>query len=347
MKTSFEFQSIDLKNIPDALAGPLNAHYNALRAERLPDDPPIPLDEDLAGWRNIPTMDVVDEWLVWDERGERIIVSAELETWLVEDNQNLGFFDISVLPEYRQRGLARQALKLVLDQATARGKNSLLTRTYDRVPAGILFLERMGGKRGLETHTNQLNLAELDRQLLADWLSLGTGLAERFELGWWGASYPESDIEAIVALWDIENDAPRDNLVIEREIITVDQIREWEHFNQARGNQRWSLYVKDRGSGRYAGITEMFYQPNRLHILNQGFTGVHPDFRGQGLGRWLKATMLQRVLDERPQVTLVRTGNANSNAPMLSINHKLGFKPYLASTLWQVGTQEIRDYLEK
>lgn len=347
MKAISSIQSIDIKNLPEALAGPLNAHYNAIRAERLPDDPPIPLEEDLLAWRNIPSMDVIDEWIAWDERGDQIVLVAEMETWLVEDNKNLGFFDISVLPEYRQQGLARRVLKLVLDQADALGKNSLLARTYDRIPAGGIFLERMGGVRGLETHTNQLRLAELDRQLLVDWLDLGKNLSARFNQGWWGPAYPESDIQAIVELWDIENDAPRDNLVIEREIITVDQIREWEHFNQARGNQRWSLFAQDRDSGRFAGFTEVFWHPNRPHILNQGFTGVHPDFRGHGLGRWLKATMLQRVQEERPHVTLVRTGNANSNAPMLAINHKMGFKPYLASTLWQVGTPEIRNYLEK
>jgi GNAT superfamily N-acetyltransferase len=70
-----------------------------------------------------------------------------------------------------------------------------------------------------------------------------------------------------------------------------------------------------------------------------------PEYRNHGLGRWLKAAMLAKVLHERPQVQFVRTGNANSNAPMLKINAALGFKPYLAQSIWQVETERVAAYL--
>jgi hypothetical protein len=73
---------------------------------------------------------------------------------------------------------------------------------------------------------------------------------------------------------------------------------------------------------------------------------VFPQYRNKGLGRWLKATMLERVLRERPQVKFVRTGNADSNAAMLRINQELGFKPYLSQCIWQVATVQIMSYLE-
>jgi len=74
-------------------------------------------------------------------------------------------------------------------------------------------------------------------------------------------------------------------------------------------------------------------------------TGVFPQYRNQGLGRWLKAAMLERVLRERPEVKFVRTGNADSNAAMLKINNQLGFKPYIASALWQVELSKVQGYL--
>ena len=49
------------------------------------------------------------------------------------------------------------------------------------------------------------------------------------------------------------------------------------------------------------------WNPNRPELLGQGMTGVFPQYRNRGLGRWLKAAMLDKVLKERPQVKYVRT----------------------------------------
>jgi len=61
---------------------------------------------------------------------------------------------------------------------------------------------------------------------------------------------------------------------------------------------------------------------------------VQPNYRGHGLGKWLKAVMLTRVLLEKPDVHYVRTGNAEANVPMLRINHALGFGPQMAEVVW-------------
>ncbi len=57
--------------------------------------------------------------------------------------------------------------------------------------------------------------------------------------------------------------------------------------------------------------------------------------------------MLEKILAELPAVQFVRTGNANSNAPMLRINNELGFRPYLAETVWQVTLEKVLAYLKE
>ena len=46
--------------------------------------------------------------------------------------------------------------------------------------------------------------------------------------------------------------------------------------------------------------------------------------------------MLDRLRRERPQVCVVRTGNADSNAAMLAINHALGFRQAEGGTVYQL-----------
>ena len=73
--------------------------------------------------------------------------------------------------------------------------------------------------------------------------------------------------------------------------------------------------------------------------------GVFPKFWNKGLGRWLKADMLQRILENRPQVKIVRIENADINAPTMKINKELGFKSYVAESAWQVATTKVAGYL--
>jgi GNAT superfamily N-acetyltransferase len=105
------------------------------------------------------------------------------------------------------------------------------------------------------------------------------------------------------------------------------------------------VIVRERSSGDFAGYSEITWHPNRPHIVNQQGTGVFPRFRGHGLGRWLKAAMIDRILAERPEVQYIRTSNANSNAPMLRINEEMGFRTYYSACVWQIETDTLLRFL--
>lgn len=92
-------------------------------------------------------------------------------------------------------------------------------------------------------------------------------------------------------------------------------------------------------------VTDVHWNPSQADTVWQGNTGLHPDHRGHALGKWLKAAMLQRILDERPAAVDVRTGNADSNDAMLGINHALGFRPFIANTTWQVEVSAVAERL--
>jgi mycothiol synthase len=81
----------------------------------------------------------------------------------------------------------------------------------------------------------------------------------------------------------------------------------------ATGTERWTMHVREKTSSKLAGFSEVFWNPNRGHLVEQGDTDVFPQYHNLRLGRWLKATMLEKVIQERPAVKLVRTSNVDSN----------------------------------
>jgi GNAT superfamily N-acetyltransferase len=237
-------------------------------------------------------------------------------------------------------------LKMILPFVQGHNRRLLISWVNDRIPAAGIFMERIGARKGQEAHTNQLKVSELDRSLVDSWLEKSKNLASEFELGFWEAAVPEKHIVEMAALMqELANDQPRDNLEMEDMKFTPEILREVEKYFFGKGDTRWILYLLDKANGKFVGLTEVRWSPNRPHILNQGFTAVDTGYRNKGLGRWLKAVMMKRILEERPEVEYIRTGNANSNAPMLKINTEMGFKPYYAMTIWQVDTAQVETYL--
>ena len=74
---------------------------------------------------------------------------------------------------------------------------------------------------------------------------------------------------------------------------------------------------------------------------NFSLTGVRQAYKGRGLGKMLKAEMLLYIRREYPDVKYISTGNADSNAPMLSINQRLGFKKYRPIKVYKLKLSHI------
>jgi len=144
------------------------------------------------------------------------------------ENQHLGQFEITVLPEYRRQGLGRQFLAVIAETAQQEGRRLLMTNTTDRIPGGAAFLTRMGAKKGLEAHTNQLRIVDLDRGKLADWLARGQRSLAEFDLGFWDGAYPEESLEAVAELYELINQQPMGELDVEDDHATPERLRQME-----------------------------------------------------------------------------------------------------------------------
>ena len=194
----------------------------------LPDDPPIPLEENIQHLQNIPPFIDLKLWAAWNADQSEIIGSGNVLFYRMEENKHLAPFEISILPEYRQQGLGRQFLRLIAETTKKENRRLLMTDTVDRVPAGEAFMTRIGAEKGLETHTNQLRITELDTGLIANWLNRYQENITEFELGFWNGAYPEEKIQDVAELYELTNQQPFGNLEIEDMHMTPEHLRQME-----------------------------------------------------------------------------------------------------------------------
>jgi GNAT superfamily N-acetyltransferase len=322
----------------------LHAFTTRLRVEMMPDDPTTPFEEAVAAWRGLPDATNMTFWVARSSDGE-VLARGQVSYTDAVENAHMLQGAIQVLSEHRRQGLGRRLLERIASTMRERNRTLMITDTIGRVPAGARFVERIGGTPGLETHVHQLRIAELDRELLGRWSVRARESAPQFELGRWDGDYSEADLAAIVELRQVMSTQPLGSLPVQLTHVTPEQLRLVERMLAPRGIRRTTMVARHRPSGRFAGFTETFWKPSAPEILQQGDTGVFPEHRGHGIGRWLKAAMLEHVLAEHPEIRFVRTGNADVNAAMLSINRELGFRPYVSRTLWQVELAAIEEYL--
>ncbi len=340
-----EIRPLDLRNATPREYEGFNALENIIRAEVIPDDPPMPCAEEAGHWKALPDFIVEGAWAAW-EPGERMVAFAAIDADYSGDNMHLADFTIEILPEYRRRGLGRELLGHVVRFARAHTRRLLIAGSNERVPAGAEFLKRIGARMGSPGGENQLCLEDVDRELINRWLRQAMPLHDEFDLELYSEPLPEDKVPGIVVLLqELMNDSPHDEIEVEDTTHVAQTFRPFEAFMVAGGRRSWLLLAIHRGDDRVAGMTQVVWSPNAPSIVYQYGTGTLRDFRNRGIGRWLKAQMITKILHDLPEARVIRTGNASSNAPMLKINWELGFKPFISRPFWQVETETVEKYL--
>ena len=339
----YRIDQVDPTELPESEQEAIARLWQLMGKELLPEEPARPLPSLLARLRAKPANQWSARFRARDAQGDVVAWIGGGRSLNEPENAHLIWSDLQVHPDHRRRGLGTALLREFVQACEGQHPSIVfMGMGNDRVPAAEPFLRGVGATPGLPMKTNQLDLPAVDRTQIAEWAKLdpvGYRL-ERID-----GVVPDRLVPAYLAASNGMNDAPKGDLKMADWKLTVEQIRDREDWFKQVGIAWWLIVAIHEATGQGAGFTEVTYDPKQPWVIWQQGTAVIDGHRGHRLGLWMKAAMLDRILRERSDATVIRTGNANTNAQMLGINTQLGFKVAWQSTLWQLPIADARKSL--
>ena len=315
-------------------------------AELWSEDPMDSYERWRDGFRHEPSWYKTMRWSAFDSSRRTLLGMSALGAEYTERNRTLAFFDAYVRPEVRRQGIATQLLAPVVEYAEREGR-TLLGSGGVTDADGTKFLDALGAVRKITERKSRMVLADLNRDMVDDWVRRATERAGAYSLLAWDGPAPDEYLDKWVQLSMVMNTAPRDDLEMEDWLETPERLREREQKVSAQGITWWTLIARHDPTDELVGFTEIGFHPDHPEVAQQWGTGVDPAHRNHGLGRWLKAVNAIRLLEEKADVAYVDTFNAYSNDPMLAINIAMGFEVVKSYSDYQIPTSDLKAALTR
>ncbi|MCH7493948.1 GNAT family N-acetyltransferase [bacterium] len=312
--------------------------FRRMRAqETMPGDPVKPDDEARRQMTDRARNDPQNTHRLWTvDDGERVVGSLQwshprADSPEYESNRHLVWLYAGVLGPWRRRGIGTAFLRLGLRLLEEAGAAVLCSYSAEKDGEG--FLGAIGLEVKQQGGDNRLDLGAVDWAEIERWDEAAAVKADGVEWEWLEDIVPAGKREEYCAeISRLLNTMPWDEMDHGDIAYTAESMTA-EYARQEEGALHHSLVA--RLAGRIVGMTDVHWEPSRPMRIHQGFTGVDPQARGKGIGTRLKTAMLLYLRRRHPEAQWVDTENADSNGPMLAINHRLGFRNIRSWSLWQ------------
>jgi GNAT superfamily N-acetyltransferase len=273
------------------------------------------------GWRHRRASEPEEAhpiYLVAEEEG-RIVGVGGGRIEYEAAREGTGRVGVSVLEEARGRGIGGRLYERAETHVVSHGAQRLRT-TSNHDDASRRFLASRGFRHTLTERVSGVDPREID---LSEFSTLADAKGdEGFRLvPMTGVSADEIYRIDIEATRDIPMDEPFGDITFpdwER--------RYWRHPNVTLEGSR--VVVQD---GRAVSFAMIHADLARRKATNE-MTGTLRAFRGRGLARLAKLGTIEWAVEQG--ITQILTGNDETNAPMLAINVRLGYRPIASELSW-------------
>jgi GNAT superfamily N-acetyltransferase len=337
----YAIEEIDLTAVSDELMRKIVELTWAFDREVVPEDPDRPAEAIEQQFRTTSPFYQRRHWGAFS--GDRLVGGGFLGRGLSGSNLNHRDVWMHVLAAHRRHGLGRALFTRAVEAIGESDDIVLNAWTSTRVPASGAFAERVGATPGLRMRTSQLDLQTVDRALIREWATLDP---QGYRIVWITGRIPDELMENVLDALRAINRMPHEDLQMEDWVFTAELLRDGERQMKARGREHWFILALDE-KGASAGFTDVAFDRRSTHVVQQRGTAVVPEHQGKGIGKWMKARMTEKILAEIPGARFIRTDNAGTNAAMLGINIKMGFRPAWENTIWQVPLPAAQKYVRR
>ncbi len=218
---------------------------------------------------------------------------------------------IEVLPPFRRRGIGSRLYRAISRPARLAGKTAFLSPVLETSADGIAFLEHRGFVEVERMKCVRLDLAGLAAPDPAPPPGVSiTTLGERPDLA------PAVHAVAVTAWADIPSRGKPPQ---------AGPYEEWFEREVRGPNARLDAYFVALAGNEVIGFADLFFHPGRPGIASHGMTGVAPAWRGRGVASALKRATIRWAIGAG--FDALEASNDVANAPMRSINERLGYRP--------------------
>jgi GNAT superfamily N-acetyltransferase len=259
------------------------------------------------------------------------VLEVVLPHW---DNTHTGWLELTVDPLARRQGIGRWLFEAGVERIRAAGRSLVLAECFD-LPAAVALAKAMGLDRVSEEVQRRQDLRRLDRSRLDHALTAARELASGYEVVRLPGRTPADLLGEVVEMTAAINDAPVDDFDVEDDVFSPERIRAFEAAQVSQGRRLYRLVAREGTTGVLAGHTVVAVDMERPGYAEQLDTSVLRAHRGHRLGVLLKASMVHWLDEEEPQLRVVDTWNAASNAHMIAVNEALGYSVVARGIGWQ------------